>query len=284
MTTAIYTRNCELKPGMVFPDTMRRIAVGIEYNGSNFNGFQKQRTSATTIQAALETALSQVADETITTVCAGRTDARVHATGQVAHFDTDAQRPLKAWQLGGNSHLPDQIRITWCREVGPQFHARFCALSRTYRYVISSAPVRSAILLDQVTWTCYPLDVDKMQRAASDLVGQRDFSSFRSVQCQASSPVRTVETAKVFYDRSLLVLEITANGFLHHMVRNIAGVLMAVGRGEKPVTWIQELLQVKDRTKAGVTAPPYGLYLVAVRYPDHFELPQIPKGPVFLDG
>lgn len=278
-----YKRNCEIKPGMVFPEDMHRIAVGVEYNGAAFNGFQKQNSSASTVQARLEYALSRVANEPVTLICAGRTDAGVHATGQVIHFDTLARRPLKAWLEGVNTHLPDDIRVKWSREVSYRFHARFSALSRTYRYLILSAPVRTAIMQKQVSWTSYPLDLERMRQAAELLLGEHDFTSFRAAQCQAVSPVREVTVLRLFRHGELTVLEITANAFLHHMVRNIAGVLMDIGRGVKPVSWVAELLDAKNRNLAAATGHPFGLYLVAVGYPDEFKLPQIEPGPLFLN-
>lgn len=278
-----YKRNCEIKRGMHLPEGMSRIAAGVEYNGANFNGFQKQKSSATTIQARLEDALSRVANEPISLVCAGRTDAGVHATGQVIHFDTLAQRPLKAWVEGVNTHLPDEIRITWSRQVKPDFHARFSALSRTYRYLIFSSPIRTAVLQKQVSWTRYSLDMELLQRAGEQLIGEHDFSSFRAAQCQAASPVREVTKLHLSRHGKLIVLEISANAFLHHMVRNIAGALMEVGRGAKPISWIEELLGAKDRNLAAATAHPCGLYLVAVRYPGEFDLPKAELGPLFLE-
>src|SRR5690606_21902966 len=213
-------RNCEIKPGVLFPENMRRVALGVEYNGAGFNGFQRQKTSASTIQAALEQALSRVANEPVTLVCAGRTDAGVHATDQVVHFDTLAQRPLKAWVEGVNTHLPDDIRIRWSREVDPRFHARFSALSRSYRYIILSDSVKTAIMRKQVCWTSYSLDLEAMRNAGKALVGEHDFSSFRAAQCQAASPVRKVTALTIHRQGKLIVLEISANAFLHHMVRN----------------------------------------------------------------
>lgn len=277
-----YKRNCEIKPGMRFPEGMHRIAVGVEYNGAEFNGFQKQKSSANTVQARLEDALSRVANEPVTLVCAGRTDAGVHATGQVIHFDTLALRPLKAWIEGVNTHLPDDIRVKWSTDVGPQFHARFSALSRTYRYLILSAPIRTAILQKQISWTRYALDIELMQRAGERLIGEHDFTSFRAAQCQAASPVRQVMGLRLFRHGRLIVLEITANAFLHHMVRNIAGALMDIGRGARPVSWIAELLAAKNRNLAAPTGHPYGLYLVAVGYPEGFALPKVEPGPLFL--
>lgn len=277
-----YKRNCEIKPGMQFPEGMHRIAVGVEYNGADFNGFQKQKSSANTIQARLEDALSRVANEPVTLVCAGRTDAGVHATGQVIHFDTLARRPQKAWIEGVNTHLPDEIRVKWSSAVGPLFHARFSALSRTYRYLILSDPIKTAILQRQVSWTRYVLDLELMQQAGEQLIGEHDFTSFRAAQCQAASPVREVTGLRLFRHGRLIVLEITANAFLHHMVRNIVGTLIDIGRGARPVTWIEDLLAVKDRNLASATGHPFGLYLVAVGYPDEFDLPKRESGPLFL--
>lgn len=281
-TVPDYKRNCEIKPEMRFPEGMHRIAVGIEYNGAEFSGFQKQKSSTNTIQARLEDALSRVANEPVTLVCAGRTDAGVHATGQVIHFDTVAQRPSKAWIEGVNTHLPDEIRVKWSREAGPLFHARFSALSRTYRYLILSDPIKTAILQKQVSWTRYPLDLELMQQAGEQLIGEHDFTSFRAAQCQAASPVRTVMGLRLFRHGSLIVLEITANAFLHHMVRNIVGALIDIGRGARPVSWISELLAVKNRNLAAATGHPFGLYLVAVDYPQGFDLPKQELGPLFL--
>lgn len=281
-TVPDYKRNCEIKPEMRFPEGMHRIAVGIEYNGAEFSGFQKQKSSTNTIQARLEDALSRVANEPVTLVCAGRTDAGVHATGQVIHFDTVAQRPSKAWIEGVNTHLPDEIRVKWSREAGPLFHARFSALSRTYRYLILSDPIKTAILQKQVSWTRYPLDLELMQQAGEQLIGEHDFTSFRAAQCQAASPVRTVMGLRLFRHGNLIVLEITANAFLHHMVRNIVGALIDIGRGARPVSWISELLAVKNRNLAAATGHPFGLYLVAVDYPQGFDLPKQELGPLFL--
>lgn len=278
----MYKRNCEIKPGILFPEGMQRVALGLEYDGAGFNGFQKQATSANTVQQVLEKALSQIANEDVTTVCAGRTDAGVHASEQVIHFDTLALRQPKAWIHGVNTLLPDSIRVHWAQAISPDFHARFCALARTYRYVIYSAPTRSACLNKGVTWTAWSLDVDKMRAAAQHLLGEHDFSSYRSAQCQAASPLREVKAVELYYCGGLLVFEITANAFLHHMVRNIVGNLLEVGRGAKPVSWLNDLLQLKDRNLGAATAKPWGLYLVKVTYPPQFNLPALPCGPIFI--
>ncbi len=277
-----YKRNCEIKAGMIFPEGMHRIALGLEYNGKLFSGFQKQRSAAHTIQAALDKALSSVADESLTTVCAGRTDAGVHATNQVIHFDTLANRPNKAWLHGVNSQLPDGLRIIWVQEVKPNFHARFCAQARTYRYILYPSAVRPAIFYQHLTWVQWTLEAEQMHEAAQVLVGEHDFSSFRASQCQAASPVRLVHRASVWQQGELIIFEISANAFLYHMVRNIVGSLIEVGRGSKNKQWLLDLLDKKDRTQAPAMAKADGLYLVGVDYPSEFEIPQKPKGPLFL--
>ena len=267
------------------PDGMQRVALGVEYNGASFSGFQKQAETPNTVQAYLERALSAVADEAITGVCAGRTDAGVHASEQVLHFDTLAQRPTKAWVQGVNTQLPDDIRVHWAQQVPGKFHARFSACARTYRYVLYCAPIRPALMHKSLTWTSYCLNVDIMQAAVQCLVGEHDFSSFRAAQCQAQSPVRRVEYVRFFTRGPFMVMEIKANAFLHHMVRNIVGVAVDIGRGAKPVTWMPELLGLRDRTVASPTARPWGLYLVKVDYEEGaFELPARPLGPLFLSA
>ncbi|VUD56613.1 tRNA pseudouridine synthase A [Thalassocella blandensis] len=278
----MYKRNCEIKPGIEFPEGMQRIMAGVEYNGAAFNGFQKQASTANTVQAKLEKALSKVANETVSCVCAGRTDAGVHAGEQIIHFDTLAQRPDKAWVFGANTQLPDDIRVLWATRVTDRFHARFSAEARTYRYVIYSADIKPACMSQFVTWTTYTLDISAMQQAGNYLLGEHDFSSFRSSQCQAHSPVRTIEKLQFSQQGRFIVMEIKANAFLHHMVRNIAGSLIEVGRGAKPREWLLEILEGKDRTKAAATAYPWGLYFVRAHYPVEFDLPHAPAGPVFL--
>lgn len=249
-----------------------RIAASIEYDGSAFAGWQSQ-PHAPSVQNVVEAAFSRVADHAVKVVCAGRTDAGVHAFGQVVHFDTDAARSQRSWVLGANSNLPASVNINWTREVGDEFHARFGAVARTYRYVILNRWVRSAVYARRATWVHEGLDAQAMHRAAQLLCGEHDFSSFRALACQAKSPVRTVESINIHRENEWVTLEITANAFLHHMVRNITGVLISVGKGERPETWVQEVLDHRDRALGGVTAPPHGLYFVGPRYPDHFRMP-----------
>lgn len=279
----IYTPNCEIKPGMSLPNGVQRYALVVEYNGAGYQGFQKQGATANTVQAKLETALSSVAAQPVTVVCAGRTDAGVHATRQVVHFDTAAQRPLRAWREGVNTRLPDSIRVHQCWEVGAEFHARFSALGRIYRYITLCNPVRSALLANLVTCYRQPLDPVLMQQGADCLLGEHDFSSFRASQCQAHSPVRRIEYVQISRQGPLLITEIKANAFLHHMVRNIMGALFEVGRDARPPGWISELRQLRDRTRSAPTAPPYGLYFVGVEYPDAFAFPSMPYGPCFIE-
>ncbi|MGQ9424715.1 tRNA pseudouridine(38-40) synthase TruA [Gilvimarinus sp. F26214L] len=282
MTSANYTRNCELKPGMMFPEGMRRVCLCVEYNGAQFHGFQAQKFAVDTVQKSLQAALSSVADEPITLVCAGRTDAGVHASSQIVHFDTLAERPLKAWSLGVNARLPQGVSVRWAREIGPEFHARFSAVARSYRYIVYNSPTRPALMRDQVTWQKRPMNFERMVEAARCLVGEHDFSSFRASQCQARSPVRHLQRLRFARTRELMVVELRANAFLHHMVRNIMGVLMTVACGDKPAEWVAQVLEARDRTQGGVTAPAAGLYLVRVEYPEAFDLPAGEGGPYFL--
>ncbi|GAB1266334.1 tRNA pseudouridine(38-40) synthase TruA [Aurantivibrio infirmus] len=278
----MYTRNCELKPGMEFPEGMRRMCLSLEYNGAGFHGFQAQKSKVKTIQSSLEEALSSIADEPIKLVCAGRTDAGVHATSQIIHFDTLASRPDKAWTLGANARLDRGVSIKWAKQVTPNFHARFSAKARTYRYLIFNHPTRPALLSDQITWQKRPLDFSKIIAASNSLLGEKDFSSFRSAQCQARNPVRTIHHIKFARSGDIAVMEVRANAFLHHMIRNIIGVLFAVGAGDKPPNWVEWVLDARDRTKAGVTGPPHGLYLTEVEYDHEFGLPNNDPGPYFL--
>ncbi len=256
---------------------MPRIALGLEYDGSAFAGWQWQLNQRN-VQACVEEALSRVAAEPITVQCAGRTDAGVHALEQVVHFDTNVQRETRSWVLGGNANLPDDVRVLWAREVDGEFHARFSAIARYYRYVILNRPMKSALYRKQVTWCFNPLDEANMQEAANHLIGDHDFTSFRAQGCQSLSPCRIMHFIRVFRDNDRVIIELSANAFLHHMVRNIAGVLMEIGMGRKPTDWAKELLALRDRTKGGVTAPSDGLYLGGVYYPHSFRLP---KAPIF---
>ncbi|OZY85770.1 tRNA pseudouridine(38-40) synthase TruA [Cellvibrio mixtus] len=277
-----YTRSGEVVADTLWPEGMHRIALGIEYKGTDYHGFQVQPNGVKTVQQALEKALSRIADEPISLVCAGRTDAGVHATNQVIHFDTLAVRPEKAWLRGTRPHLPDSVSVRWVKEVVPQFHARFSAHNRTYRYLLTDARTPSGLLHDQITWSSRPLSVELMRAAAAYLVGQHDFTSFRATQCQAKSPVRRIEYLHIVRRGDLIVLEVQANAFLHHMVRNIVGVLMAVGVGDKPPEWVADVLAARDRSAGGVTAKPFGLYLVGVEYPAAFELPKASPGPLYF--
>lgn len=245
--------------------------MGVEYNGSAFCGWQIQKTG-TTVQEELEKAISRVANHPVRIHCAGRTDTGVHGIGQIIHFDTPASRSPRNWMMGCNVNLPHEISVKWAIEVPAEFHARFSAISRSYRYHILNCLTRSALRHQRAVWVYRPLDAEKMHQAAQYLLGTHDFSSFRAIGCQAKSPVRHISAISVIRTGEELIIEIKANAFLHHMVRNIAGVLMAIGKGEKPVEWCQEVLEFQDRTRGGVTAEPQGLYLLAVDYPAHFRL------------
>ena len=278
----MYTRNCEVKKDIDVPHGMSRIAMGVEYFGAGYNGFQRQKSAPKTIQSELEQAISSVANENITLVCAGRTDAGVHASGQVIHFDTVSSRPDIGWLRGVNTKLSPDVRVHWVKDVGFEFHARFSANSRTYRYFLGVGETFSSIMASRITWCKFALDVEKMHEAAQSLKGEHDFSSFRASQCQAASPIRHIWDIQVVESGPMLMLEVTANAFLHHMVRNIVGALIEVGRGGKPVGWLKDLLLIKDRTQAAPTAKPDGLYLVNVSYPDEMNLPQEALGPYFF--
>ncbi len=260
---------------------MTRIALGIEYDGSRYCGWQRQQHSPS-VQQTLEKVLSGIADHPVTVTCAGRTDTGVHAVAQVVHFDLHSTRPERAWLLGGNTRLPDDVSIAWARPVADDFHARFSAVSRSYRYIILNRTTPRAVLAKRVTWIYHPLDSERMAMAASLLLGQHDFSSFRAAGCQAKSPVRTVESIAVSRSGDFIYLDIRANAFLHHMVRNIAGVLIEIGKGERPVEWVAELLTLRDRKSGGVTAPPHGLYFTGVGYPDRFGIDAV--GPTVVYG
>jgi tRNA pseudouridine38-40 synthase len=251
-----------------------RIAIGIEYDGRPFAGWQRQG-HAMTVQQAVEDALAKVADHPVSVLAAGRTDAGVHALQQVAHFDTTASRQMRAWILGANSNLPRAVGLTWAQPVSDEFHARFKAQRRRYRYLIHNRMTRSPLLDGRVTWIHRDLDVARMARAAAHLVGTHDFSSYRAQECQAKSPVKTVRHLTLQRRGELIELDIEADGFLHHMVRNIAGVLIAIGSGDQEIEWSKEVLEARDRSVGGVTAPPDGLYFIEPTYPAEFAIPRL---------
>ena len=258
-----------------------RYAAGIEYGGSAYCGWQRQ-PHCESVQARVEAALAYVADHSLELVCAGRTDAGVHALEQVVHFDSSARRDTRAWLLGANCRLPRDIRIRWVEPVSDDFHARFSAEARAYRYIILNAPVASALFHDRASWEFRALDEHRMQAAAGVLVGEHDFSSFRAVGCQARSSRREVHSVEVSRHGDLIYIDIKANAFLYHMVRNIAGSLIAVGRGERSVEWFAELLAARDRNIADVTAPAQGLYFLRAWYPTQFKLPTSAQKPVLF--
>lgn len=250
-----------------------RIALGIQYHGVGFYGWQKQ-PNLLTIQSTLETALAKIANEPVELFCAGRTDANVHAIDQVVHFDTRAKRHIDAWIWGTNSHLPPNITVRWARAVDYHFHARFKAKARQYCYVIFNHPIRPAILHSHVAWYYYPLDIERMRRASRYLLGEQDFSSFRSAYCHSKSPMRLLMSIEIQRYGDYIFLELTANAFLHHMVRNIAGTLMKIGAGRREPEWMQAVIAAKSRKAAAETAPAEGLYLTKVTYPEPYLFPQ----------
>jgi tRNA pseudouridine38-40 synthase len=256
-----------------------KIALGIEYDGSAFHGWQKQPGGGT-VQNTLEAALGKIAGTPVEVVCAGRTDAGVHATAQVVHFDCTVERPLSAWVRGANTFLPSPVAVRWAQPVADDFHARFSAYGRCYRYVLINRAQRSGVWHGRVGWYHHPLSIEAMQDAANLLLGEHDFSAFRAAECQANSPIRTLRQAAVRRDGDLLTFDFEAGAFLHHMVRNLVGTLVYIGQGKHPPQWISELLAVGDRRLAAPTFAAAGLYLVGVKYAPQWGLPH--ETPTFL--
>ena len=247
----------------------------MEYDGRHYSGWQAQpHLDVDTVQESLEAALARVANEPVRVHCAGRTDTGVHGFGQIVHFDDPVGRSPKAWVLGTNASLPASVRLHWAQQVGPGFHARFSATSRRYRYLIYNSAIRPAQLDGLVTWQRRPLDASLMDQAAQQMLGERDFSAFRAASCQASTPMRDMQAISVSRHGALIAIDLRANAFLHHMVRNIAGTLMMIGSGQAHPNWVAELLEAGDRRVAADTAPAAGLYLVEVSYPENFDLPR----------
>ena len=258
-----------------------RIALGVEYFGHRFRGWQSQAGGAT-VQDALEAALAAIAGQPVATLCAGRTDAGVHAIQQVVHFDTPVARPLSAWVRGVNSHLPDGVAIRWAQPVGDAFHARFSAIGRRYRYLLLNRPQRPGLWQGRVGWHHLPLDLAAMQDGAARLLGEHDFSAFRAAECQAKSPVKQMSEARVRQFGALFVFDFAASAFLHHMVRNLVGTLVYIGKGSQPADWVDALLQMRDRRLAAPTFAPDGLYFRGPQYEPHWGLPE--PTDEFLDG
>lgn len=256
-------------------------AACVEYDGAAFHGWQAQKHNVCTVQETVEAALSRVADQPVAIVTAGRTDTGVHATHQVIHFTTEVERDEFAWCRGTNRFMSDDVRIRWVVPVAEDFHARFSALSRSYRFVIYNHSIPSAVFRQYVTHEYRELTFERMRVAAQILQGEHDFSSFRAAGCQAHSPVRCIESIVLQKQDHWIWFDVTANAFLQHMVRNIAGCLIEVGCGKRETEWIEHLLEVRDRTKGGITAAPYGLYLTGVGYPDHFRLPSASRDIAF---
>lgn len=253
-----------------------RIVLGVEYDGSRFCGWQSQ-PSGCSVQDAVEGALSRIAGADIRVVTAGRTDTGVHALNQVAHFDTEAVRPKAAWVRGINALLPDSVAVLWAREVPQDFHARYSALERCYFYALLNHPVRPALFQGKVGWFHLPLDVERMREAAALLLGEHDFSAFRAAECQAKSPVRRLTRLEVLRRGDVVAFEFCANAFLHHMVRNIVGCLVYVGKGRYPASWIGEILAGRDRQRAAPTFSAAGLYLAGVSYDPDWGLPEFAR-------
>ncbi|PID66647.1 MAG: tRNA pseudouridine(38-40) synthase TruA [Gammaproteobacteria bacterium] len=250
-----------------------KLALGVSYCGRHYYGWQRQSHTHNTVQHYIELALSTVADETVNVCCAGRTDSGVHASGQVIHFSTNALRDLRGWKMGTNTQLPKDIRIHWVRAVADDFHARFSAKYRRYHYIIEDNSSGNAIFNGLVTPCRYALDAEAMQQAAQVLVGEHDFSSFRAAQCQSQTPNRHVDFIRVYRNGQFVIIDIQANAFLYHMVRNIVGSLLLIGQGKKEVAWLNKVLQERNRCLAGTTAGANGLYLVEVGYDSVYNIP-----------
>lgn len=252
-----------------------RVACGIEYHGEAYSGWQLQLSNERlTIQGLVENAVSCVANLSVRVYCAGRTDVGVHSLGQVFHFDDPVGRSLKAWVYGANRQLPKNIRILWAHTVPSHFHSRFSAISRSYRYLVINGAIPPAILSGLATWHRKPLDVGLMRQEAQDLVGEYDFSAFRASSCQSTTPMRRIISFEVSRQDDIVLMDIEANAFLHHMVRNIAGCMLAIGDGRRKAGWLRSILQGKDRSKAAETAKASGLYLMKVNYPGEFSIPK----------
>ncbi len=249
-----------------------RVALGIEYDGTAYNGWQRQKTGVG-IQALVEEALASVADQPVQVVCAGRTDTGVHASAQVVHFDSSAERTGRGWLLGVNTGLPDDINANWAVFVDDNFHARFSATTRSYRYLILNRRVRSALCRNRAWWVYEPLDEQAMLEASKYLLGDHDFSAFRAAGCQASTPVREIHSLQVSRNGDWLTVTITANAFLKRMVRNITGLLVTIGKGDEKPGWAKSVLESRDRKEGGVAAPPHGLTLIDVEYPADYKIP-----------
>lgn len=264
---------------------MPRLALGIEYAGNNYRGWQRQinHPELPSVQASIEQALSAVANHPVAVVCAGRTDAGVHAGGQVIHCDVDVERTMRAWVLGCNANLPSDIRVLWAKVVPVEFNARRLATARSYKYVLYNSSIRPSLLNEFVSWYYIPVDADKMHLAAQQWLGRHDFSSFRAAGCQSKSPTRELHSITIKRRGDMIFFDIMANAFLYHMVRNMVGTLLEIGSGRREAAWAKEVLLAKDRAKAGVTAPPQGLYLVGVSYPAHLQIPDNKSGLWFFD-
>ena len=243
-----------------------KIALGVEYLGTDFHGWQIQKSGLRTVQGVVEPALSKIANHPVRVFCSGRTDAGVHAQEQVIHFETQTTRTEGAWLFGGNANLPSDVNFKWAKEVNDDFHARFNAHARSYEYKIHHHPVRSSLKTGYYLWEPRSLNIDDMRKAAAFLVGEHDFSCFRGSMCQAKSPIKTIEYLQIDEIGDDLIIKVKANAFLHHMVRNLVGTLLKVGRGEESIEWMLSVLDSKDRKEAGPTAEPQGLYFIKAHY------------------
>ena len=243
-----------------------KIALGVEYLGTDFHGWQIQKSGLRTVQGVVEPALSKIANHPVRVFCSGRTDAGVHAQEQVIHFETETSRTDGAWLFGGNANLPSDVNFKWAKEVNDDFHARFNAHARSYEYKIHHHPVRSSLKTGYYLWEPRSLNIDDMRKAAAFLLGEHDFSCFRGSMCQAKSPIKTIEYLQIHEIGDDLIIKVKANAFLHHMVRNLVGTLLKIGREEESPEWMLSVLNSKDRKQAGPTAEPQGLYFIKAFY------------------